>query len=97
MEGRYKMPYPPAENLHRYLKFFNDYQLLAFYEHEHLHPTDSVTNDTINWAKFDLKELEAHLWDEIREYDNNNKLDDLVDLANMAFLVYTVRRLQEKL
>jgi hypothetical protein len=80
-----------------HLKIFNANQTLAFITHSPKHPNDDVVDDGVDWAKFNLKELEAHLWDEIREYDNNNKLDDLVDLANMAFLVYTVRRLQEKL
>jgi predicted house-cleaning noncanonical NTP pyrophosphatase (MazG superfamily) len=91
------MPETYMYKLHLCLRKFNQAQIFAFIDHEHKHPKDSVTDDNTDWAKFDLKALEEHLWEEMREYDNNNKLDDLVDLANMAFLVYTVRRLQEKL
>lgn len=77
-----------------YLQVFRKEQIVAFIDHDDKHPTDSVTNDETNWREYDLRILDEHLEEEFKEYQTKRDLDSLVDLANMCFLNYTVRKLQ---
>jgi len=80
--------------LELFLAKFEHEMVKAFKDHEVQHPTDSVTNDATDWRKLSLSALENHLQEEIEEYQVSDSLDDLVDIANMCFLVHTIRSLQ---
>lgn len=83
-----------------FLYVFNEAQVQAFVDHEPKHPKDSVTDDKLHWGELNVVALEHHLLDEMDEYKglkpghSAGEMDDLVDLANMCFVVWTVRSIR---
>jgi hypothetical protein len=66
-----------------------------FKQAEHKHRGESVMDDKIDWMSFNWRAINSHFWEEVRELqaaisngDGNSVKDELVDVANMAFLLW---------
>ena len=93
------------KKLENRLTQFSLEQLRKFIEREQIHARDSVTKDEIDWSTFDKQKLYKHFLQEISEfvgepahytykrsldYDSYRNRKELIDIANLAFLLWSV-------
>jgi predicted house-cleaning noncanonical NTP pyrophosphatase (MazG superfamily) len=45
-----------------------------------------------SWVRCDLKSLEFALSEEIREYNESEKIEELVDIANICMMLYNRKK-----
>jgi hypothetical protein len=84
-----------AKTLNERLDAFRKEMFEKFLAVEHKHRGNSVTDDSVNWLHFDWSQIEAHFWEEIDEVkgamrhgSSETQTKELVDVANMAFLLW---------
>ena len=84
-----------AKTLNERLDAFRLEMLDKFKAVEHKHRGNSVTDESIDWLTFDWSQIEAHFWGEIDEVkgamrhgSSELQTKELVDVANMAFLLW---------
>lgn len=71
------------------LSDFSSEQLRKFQAIAYKHPKDSVTDDELDWSTMPMDSLLAHMKSEIEEWGARpGDETELVDIANMAFLLW---------
>lgn len=76
------------------LEAFKEEMLAKFWARRDRHPR-SVTMDDFDWrTELDLKQIEEHMLEEMKEWLDAGayRADEDVDLANMAFLDWAARK-----
>lgn len=83
------------QNLLDRLAQFQKEQMARFIAVEHKHQRNSITDDNVDWRKFDWRAIEEHFWQEVDELkgafrhgSSQTQVKELVDVANLAFLLW---------